>query len=110
MPCDQIIQTKVEFLAKSTDLDLLKKALEAMGFTVTVQDNILYFQRGYRERGQFDKNTGRFECPEYLDANEVKKNYSKEVVNFTAKKNGWQVEWSTNPKTGNLETIVRKRV
>jgi hypothetical protein len=108
MPCDSVQQSKVEFLATSTDLDLLTKALEKMGWTVTRNGDVLNFSKGYYETGSFNKKTGRMTLPESADLDEIKRGYSEEVVTTQAKKHGWQVSWSTN-KAGKREALVVKR-
>lgn len=114
MPCDTIQRSEVQFLAQSTDLDLLKKALEAMGYTVTETATGLSFSN-YSVSGTYTKATGSLQTTVRgygstagLDVNEVKRGYSEQVVNQQAKKFGWKVEWTTN-KAGRKEAIVQKR-
>jgi len=107
MPCDSIERTKVEFLAKSTDVKLLAKGLKARGFSVNLQGHMLYFSR-YGQSGNYNAQTGRLDVPESTDTNEFKQAYAKEVVNSQAEENGWEVEWRTN-ESGNEEAVVEKR-
>ena len=110
MPCDQIITTHVKFLEKSTDVKLLKLALESMGFTVSVTKTGLSFQRGYREFGTYVAATGKLTLPLNVTSDEVKVAYSKEVVKDTAKRSGWNMDdnWDVDAE-GNPEVEVSKR-
>lgn len=108
MPCDQIILTHVEFMEKTTDVKLLKKALENLGFAVSETATGLTFRRGYREQGSYNKKSGRLELPNGVDGNSVKVEYSKEVVNDQAEKFGWNVEWDVD-EDGNPQADVQKR-
>lgn len=107
MPCNTIVRSKVEFLATSTDLDLLKAGLEALGHSVAKYENTLTFSK-YGRRGSFNKVTGELVLDRAWDGEKIKRAYSEQVVNSTARKNGWQVEWKTNA-AGNREAKVLRR-
>lgn len=110
MPCDTIQLSQVEFLAKSTNVKLLAEALRELGFDVTELENGLRFQK-YGISGTYTQSTGQFQTRGYesVDINEVKKKYSKAVVNSQARKFGWKISWKQNKKTGNEEFEVLKR-
>lgn len=108
MPCDQVITCRVHLLEKATDLKLLKKALENLGFQVRETATGLSFSRGYRESGTYEKSTGKLNLPETVNGNDVKVEYSKETVNDQAAKFGWDVEWETNEE-GQPEAQVSKK-
>lgn len=108
MPCNTIVRSKVEFLATSTDKNLLASALNALGLTATVHEGGVTFEGGYRRSGSYDSATGKLTAWQGLDTEAVKRGYSEAVVNATAKKNGWQVSWSTNA-AGNREASVLRR-
>jgi hypothetical protein len=108
MPCWTRVESKVEFLAASTNVDLLDAALVAMGHRVAKTARGLSFTLG-RQSGSYEASTGKLTAYADLDTAEVKRQYSEGVVNHTAKKNGWQISWSTNEKTGNREAAVVKR-
>ena len=111
MPCDSVQQSQVEFLEKSTDTDLLTKALEKMGYTVVDRGTYLQFQR-YGTTGTYEKKTGKITSTgsyETVDTAELKREYSVQVVEKQAKKFGWSLSWSTSPTTGNQVAKVVKR-
>lgn len=108
MPCDTIQTSQVEFLAKSTDASLLEAGLRALGYTVETYGAITRFSR-YGRTATYEHMTGKLTMPEEWDSNAVKRAYSEQVVNTTAKKNGWKVEWSTNKETGQREATVERR-
>lgn len=110
MPCNTIQTTTVEFLSKSTDIKLLKRALESIGYYVTETAQGLTFSHQFnRMSGFYDKTTGRMNArgSEKLDIDEVKRAYGKQVVIQTAKQEGWQLSWSTN-EAGNEVAAVQK--
>lgn len=108
MPCNTVQNSKVEFLAQSTDLCLLREALAHLGFQVFASSETLltFFKEG--QRGFFDKQSGRLQLAESWDSSEIKRAYSEQVVESQAKRFGWQLEWSTNA-AGRREAIVRRR-
>lgn len=112
MPCYSIQESKVEFLANSTDADLLAKALQKMGYTVHRKGNKVVYGKsdgwGSRTDGTYDTKTGKLEYTGNLDTAALKRAYSEEVVEHVADKNDWKIEWSTNP-SGNKEANVYKR-
>lgn len=111
MPCDTVQQSQVEFLEKSTDIDLLKKALEKMGYTVVDRGLVLQFQKS-GVSGTYEKKTGKISSTGYyetVDTAELKREYSVQVVEKQAKKFGWSLSWSTSPTTGNRVAKVVKR-
>jgi hypothetical protein len=103
----------VEFLATTTDLNLLAEALKALGFQVRIiEDGLqagLQFAK-YGCSGTYNKATGKLETRGFqgLDIDEVKRGYSEQVVNSQAKKFGWKIQWKTND-AGNREAEVEKR-
>jgi len=108
MPCDSVERTQVRFLAKSTDMKLLAKGLQAHGYSVQVLATGLRITK-YGQSGTYDAKTGQLVLPQSWDSNEFKRAYSEQVVASQAEANGWQVEWRTN-EAGNVEAEVTKRV
>lgn len=111
MPCYSIQESRVEFLANSTDADLLEKALKKRGFTVHRSGNkLVYSKSDYYDRtnGTYDTKTGKLEYTGDLDTADLKRAYSEEVVEHVADKQDWKIEWSTN-EAGNKEANVYKR-
>ena len=82
MPCDTI--TTVSLNMETIDIDTMKAALEALGYTVQQQGDILYGRFGSIDtrRGTLDTRS--------LDVSTVKKAYTREVVKQKAKRLGWQ--------------------
>lgn len=108
MPCNTIQQSKVEFLATSTDTGLLTEALRSLGFThITHQSELLSF-RVQNGLGSFHKATGRLTLPQSCDINTIKRAYSVQVVQSQATKHGWKIAWSTNTQ-GHRQAIVQRR-
>lgn len=107
MPCDTVQTSKVEWLATSTDTDLLMKGLTALGYDVEKRGNVIYFSK-YGRTGTFDKATGKLTLDSSWDGAEIKRAYSEQIVESQASKHGWKISWSTNAD-GDREAIVMKR-
>lgn len=108
MPCYTVQKSKVEFLAKSTDTNLLADALRDLGFSVTQTSEGLYFEKAGIS-GSYASDSARLQLDESWDGNELKRAYSTQVVESQARKFGWRLHWSTN-KAGNREaTVIRRR-
>lgn len=90
MPCDTIQLSQVEFLATSTDANLLAKGLKTAGFNVMVyaDSHTVSFSKGGR-RGTYNSQTGELEIPQSWDSNEIKRAYSQAVVSYAAEQYGW---------------------
>lgn len=98
----------MEFLATTTDLNLLAEALRALGYQVRETETGLYYSK-YGSTGTYNKASGRLDTRgAELDIDEVKRGYSVQVVNSQAKRFGWKVSWKVND-AGNPEAIVEKR-
>jgi hypothetical protein len=108
MPCNTIQNSKIELLAQSTDLSLLRDALEQLGFHVLArsQTKLTFYRDG--QQGFFDKSSGQLQLAESWDSSEIKRAYSTQVIESQAKRFGWQLEWSTNA-AGHREATVRRR-
>lgn len=104
MPCYTIQRSKVEFLAKTTDLQLLQEAMTRLGYEGVIEGGQLSFRSG-PFRGWFDKSTGRLTIPTTLSIDAVKRAYSVQVVESQSRKFGWKVSWTTNA-AGNQETKI----
>ena len=108
MPCWSIQESKAEFLAKSTEPELLATALEKLGYTVDrVSDTVLVFRKGGAS-GSYDARTGRMELAQGSELNEIKRAYSEQTVESQARKFGWQLEWSTNA-AGRRQAVMQRR-
>lgn len=95
MPCYTVSTATVAF-GKNTDPNLLDNAVRLQGMML-----------GYSVT--FNKATGEITYRENsgLDLARLKRDYSEQVVNATAKKNGWRVQWETN-KAGNRVAQVER--
>lgn len=113
MPCDTIQTVKVSEELKNIDIKLLKKALEAMGFTVSMSktgetlsfagtnESTGRYHSGTYTKGKFTQITKGF-SPK-LDLNSVKVAYSHQVVQKSAMDFGWKLT-----KTGGNNYIAQK--
>lgn len=95
MPCDTIQTSQVQFLPTSTDRDLLDAAMLALG----VRPN----------EYAFDSVTGALTIPRRVNIDQVKRAYSKEVVNRTAAKKGWKISWKQNEEGLDEATVTKRR-
>ena len=108
MPCWSVQESKVEFLATSTDTGLLATALERLGYAVArVPEGMLVFRKD-GQSGSYAPRTGRLELAQGWDVNEIKRAYSEQTVESQARKFGWQLEWSTNA-AGHRQAVVQRR-
>lgn len=99
MPCDTITTSNVQQQLKNVNHKLLKKALEAMGFTVNEKDGVLTFygiheatgtaHSGIYENGKFTEQVRGLS--QAMHINLVKKAYSHEVIKATAMSFGWKL-------------------
>jgi hypothetical protein len=83
MPCYTVQTATVQF-GKNTDPELLRKALFSAGI----------FEYNYA----FDRATGELtlNTRDESKIGQVKRLYSEQVLEHTAKRNGWRLTWSTN--------------
>lgn len=108
MPCYTVQKSKVAFLAKSTDTNLLADALRGLGFSVTQTPEGLYFEKAGRS-GSYASDSGHLQLDESWDGNELKRAYSSQVVESQARKFGWRLQWSTNKAGNRAATVIRRR-
>lgn len=96
MPCYTVNTASVQF-GKNTDKTLLAAAIKQAGIS----------EYSYT----FDHATGKLTLrgSAALESNFglVKRMYSEQVVNATAKKNGWQVQWSENAAGNRVAQVER---
>ncbi len=108
MPCNTIQRSKVEFLAKSTDLGLLTKALRSLGFADIAQVGEMLLFRSPQGTGNYNQASGQLILPQSLEGNAIKRAYSEQVVDSQAAAHGWRIEWRTNEQ-GNRQAMVQRR-
>lgn len=102
MPCFSIRRNVINL--EKVDRDLLAKALEALGYTVTKHPNgVLSFSNRYGS-GYFAAGKLTFDQDINLTENAVKQAYSTQVVQAAAKKFGWQVK---NPAANQFVAVRR---
>ena len=108
MPCYTIQKSKVEFLAKTTDANLLAVGLRQLGYKVTKTPEGLYFEKAGGS-GTHASSSGLLQMDESWNTGELKRAYSEQVVESQARTFGWRLQWSTN-RAGNREaTVIRRR-
>jgi hypothetical protein len=91
----------------ATDVDLLKTALEACGYTVRENGSVLSFSHAGRNN-TFDKTRKTMVVTQGVDVAEIKRQYSEQVVESQARQFGWKLTWQTNA-AGNREAAVQRR-
>jgi len=102
MPCDTIQTVTVEAELKNINWKLLKKALEAMGFTVNAKEGFLTFYGVHKETGTYHVGTyqnGKFSEKvsgnnDPLEINAVKRAYSHQIIKSAASTFGWKLNKS----------------
>jgi hypothetical protein len=108
MPCYTIQKSKVEFLTKTTDTNLLAAGLRHLGFKVTETPEGLYFEKAGCS-GSYASASGLLQVGESWGTSELKRAYFEQVVESQARTFGWRLQWSTN-RAGNREaTVIRRR-
>lgn len=98
MPCDTI-QTSTINLGNIGDRGLLKKALEEMGYRVTLTSDRIQFGNG--RNGGVVYADGRVDlqgAATELSVNEIKRAYSVEAVKLASQKFGWSVRQTADNK------------
>lgn len=96
MPCDTIATSTVEF--KSENSDFLKRALEALGYSVSEANGAIHGRKSYFESVIFENGSLTIRSNSGIDANAIKRAYSREVVTFASKKFGWQLKENSENK------------
>lgn len=107
-PCDSISTVTVQSELKNLDKNLLKKALESMGFTAEISKagTTLTFNGYNKDTGTYHSGTytkdkltviERAYSPK-LDLNSVKKAYSHQVVQHNCHAFGWKLTKTSNNK------------
>lgn len=97
MPCYSRVTSTVEF-SDSTDVVLLAKAMQALGYQVMRQGKGFRFDNGTSMLGSFEggRMTLRGEAKLTVEqTNEIKRAYSTEVVKAASQRFGWQVKQSS---------------
>jgi len=96
MPCDTIQLSKVTFSLENTNESLLIKAMENMGFTH--QGNMQFIKGQMNATFKDGQMTTQTYGSAKLDQAELKRQYSTEVVKFTARKFGWKLKEKSKGK------------
>jgi len=104
MPCDTISTNTVDLssLGKLSP-ELVLAALKALGHTnarIDAGSKRVSFGRGE----YIDTATGQSQLARNMDANEIKRAYSAQVIQYQAKKNGWTLK-----QTGPFDYVAMKQ-
>ena len=106
MPCWQERTTTLEIQA--ADLNVMARALEALGMQAQVDDARRTIRLTTRTGGQAGYfANGRLVISERarLDENEVRREYSRQSIIATAKRQGWQLRFQQD---GRIEATKRR--
>lgn len=104
MPCYTQNTATVEF-GKNTDLALFEEAAKVLGESVYSRaDNRLDYVTFRLDNGKLVYDPARFTVEKL---SQLKRAYSEQVVNATAKKNGWTVSWQVNTVGNRVATVER---
>jgi len=109
MPCDTIQTTTVDF--GKADHALLAKALKELGWNVTavaadgIEANNARGESLEFSDGRFEISGNGYSTP-VLDEKEVRRAYSRQVVNYAAQRFGWSLK--QNPADKNKFTATKK--
>jgi hypothetical protein len=90
MPCDSIVTSKVKFSVESTDMDLLARALNRMGWTKQ-SANVFTDNRGNSiefRNGEIVKNM-RYGAT--FDENQLIDEYAREIIFEAPNEHGWNI-------------------
>jgi len=93
MPCYTI--TTVKLVLTNANLDLLKKALEGIGYTA-----VKYGDKLFWKNGSYDKTKGTLSLVKGTEeqGNVIRRAYSTEVLKKNAAKFGWQLKKTQDNK------------
>ena len=109
MPCDTIQTTTVDF--GKADRGLLAKALKELGWTVSERGKdglTAHNSKGESldfSRGTFTVTGTSYVAPAF-DEKEVRRAYSRQVVNYAAQRFGWSLK--QNPANQNKFVATKK--
>lgn len=105
MPCYTNQTATVEF-GKNTDLDLLAKAFELTGERIygrtatSIDCFAVRFKNGKLEYAVNDYTQEQI--------SRLKRQYSELVIEKTAQKNGWQLQWTVNAAGNRVAQVERQ--
>ncbi len=88
MPCETITSVTLEL--KNANLDLLKKALEKLGYLVNKVSHGLQFRK--KSTFNYYSQTGEFNAEDFESANAIKQAYTSQLVQDKASRFGWKVK------------------
>ena len=102
MPCYTQNTASIEF-GKNTNVGMFKEAAKVLGEHLYSESATRLDYFSFRlDNGQLVYDPVRF-TPDKLA--QLKRAYSEQILIATAKRNGWQVSWTTN-KSGNRQAEV----
>ena len=104
MPCYTQNVSTVEF-GKNTDLKLFEEAAKVLGESVYSRSaNRIDYMTFRLDNGKLTYDPLRFTEDKLA---QLKRSYSEQVIMATAKKNGWQVAWTTNAAGNKVAQVER---
>ena len=96
MPCDSIMTARVSFKMSVTDINCLLAAMAAQGFELVPDwTTTTYLFRKAGCEVKYTPAKGEFNCTSRgyeFNVNDVKQQYSKQVLTKAAKSWGWKLE------------------
>src|ERR1700690_11746 len=104
MPCYTNQVSTVEF-GKNSDLALMEKAMLAIGESIYSRgpNQLDGFAVRFKD-GRLEYDANKFSL---ADVANLKRAYSEQVLEQTAKRNGWNLQWSVNA-SGNRQATVER--
>lgn len=95
MPCNSIVQNRVQWNEEHTDLDLLSLAMKKLGYKAITATRFRNTQGNEVElrNGKLITIVSRYET---IDTDAIKQGYSCEVVKKAARSYGWKIEEKGN--------------
>ena len=93
MPCHQVRTTNLD--APAANVEVMARALAEMGLNVAVDGRTILVTNA-RGSGQWFDGRLTFNGTLAFDTNALRREYSKQSIKATAKKQGWQLRFKAN--------------
>ena len=104
MPCYQ--QRTTTMAVEAANLFVMTKALEALGLKATHEGaRIRVLDPRTQASGYFEKGVLRLNGETRVQANDLKREYSRQSITQTAKSKGWQLRFKSD---GKIEATKRR--
>lgn len=115
MPCYTTYTATVPLTwdVERTDISLLARALEDMGFTVTAAQNINLLTATHPQYGTVTYSQGRIQqtmrnSQDVFETRDLKRSYNKRTIHAQAKKMGWRCPQPGTPQYAKNDWSVGK--